>query len=53
MESTKWGRAAPDCNVLMLDGVESFPLDDIALATSLISWNKNAKVLQREVKKRT
>jgi retron-type reverse transcriptase len=27
--------------------------DDIALATSSISWNKNAKVLQREVKKLT
>jgi hypothetical protein len=28
-------------------------IDDIALATSLTSWNKNAKVLQREVEKIT
>jgi hypothetical protein len=28
-------------------------IDDIALATSSTSWNKNAKVLQREVKKLT
>jgi hypothetical protein len=28
-------------------------IDDIALATSSISWNNNAKVLQREVKKLT